>query len=756
MLTTGGAFYSAMDSNDLELRHVDFINNTAGLYGGSVYIGDNHASILFSHVSVSGSSAESGGGLFFNQFSTGVLISSCSIMQNSATVGGGLRSLASELTVVASFFDDNVAITSCGGVCVEEAAAFSLLQSSISGNVAGSTSGGLGVSSSVNVTIEFCDFVKNRVLTGSGGAMYVLESQVVLVNNISFFQNSATVMGGGVFVDSVSSYMSFLDTRWQDNVASVGGGALYATGSVHLEVNGSTFSENIVQAGSGSAICVRESLAVLSWNLFDGNEAVGGGGTVFWEHASGMDEPLGLQAGGNVFDESNAAGYGPRWATEAHHLRLLGDQEVYIIVGYLEFAPLVGVTLEDVYGQAVVTDSTTTATVSVPPSETSTCDKEPGFVSGSTTVSFVNGTAIFSALEPLCAPNHSLALAIAALSDSVANETAIEFYFRACSRGEYYGERICNACENGSYSFADPGDFVLSEMTKEAVCQPCPSQASHCYKDTMVLRQGYWRSDDDSTNIVECPWGAESCLGGENNSDASCASGYRGPLCAICEDEHHFVSSSQTCEQCDDTSSFFDPFTVMMIALAGICVLAAVYAGKNIVRQEAVTSVDAFIAILLLRMRVYHEDTYVEEKAMKFHNTYVMKQRVQKTCVVYFTFYQIVSTMPFILADVDFPDVYDRLMSAVSVVNLSVNQEAIASCSSGAQYDYVTKLVIDTTYPMAIALLLWLCSRAHIRYVFGADDETLSSQRRRIAAKYEEAMLMLSVLILPSGTCLYV
>ena len=90
-------------------------------------------------------------------------------------------------------------------------------------------------------------------------------------------------------------------------------------------------------------------------------------------------------------------------------------------------------------------------------------------------------------------------------------------------------------------------------------------------------------------------------------------------------------------------------------------------------------------------------------------------------------------------------------MSAVSVVNLAINQEAIASCSSGAQYDYVTKLVVATTYPIVIVLLLRLSSYAHVQYVYGADNNSLTSQRRRIALKYEQAMLVLSVLILPSG-----
>ena len=48
-----------------------------------------------------------------------------------------------------------------------------------------------------------------------------------------------------------------------------------------------------------------------------------------------MQEPVGLQTGGNVFGASHAAGYGPRWATEAVHLQLLGDQAVYPVEDYL-------------------------------------------------------------------------------------------------------------------------------------------------------------------------------------------------------------------------------------------------------------------------------------------------------------------------------------------------------------------------------------------------------------------------------------
>ena len=752
----GGAIHSALQSNNLELSCVEFVNNSAGLYGGSLFLGENHDTVLISDVTVRGSFADSGGGLYLNRFSTDIRISTSDITRNSGNIGGGLVSFVSGLTIQRCTFDSNIAVTSHGGVLIEDAVDYLVFEeSNVRRNVAGSY-GGLGISKSENITVKDSLFEENKALVGGGGAFSLSESETVLVYNTSFIQNYAALIGGAIYVHSFNIYISFVDTTWYRNIVGRSGGAIYVTHSLSVEVNAGVFSQNVVQAGSGSAIYARYSNLSMLTNVFSGNTAFGGG-TVFWEHASDMKEPIGLQSGGNDFDHSNAAGYGPQWATEAHHLRLLDDKMVYSIIDYSAFAPEVDVTLEDVYNQTVATDSNTFVTVDIPLAQVATCDEAPGFVSGTTTIAFVNGTASFTSLEPLCAPNHSLGLSASALLTSVTSETAFQFDFRACVQGEYYEERICNPCKEGTFSFTDPHDVALSELTKTTVCQPCPPEAMYCYKDTLALRQGYWRSDNDSTNILECPWDEESCLGGQSSGDASCGSGYHGPLCAICEDEHHFVSSSQTCEPCDDTSSFFDPFTITVIALVLVCMLISIYFVKKIIRKETVISVDDFIALCLLRLNIYTADEYVEEKSRLFQRIYLLRVRAHKSCIVYITFYQIVSTLPFILADVDFPDVYDRLISAVSVVNLAINQESIVSCSSSAHYDYVTKLVVTTTYPMVIVLLLWLCCQIHLCCALGVGDNTLMNQQQNKTIKekvmlgYKKAVLVLTFLILPSG-----
>jgi len=754
---SGGAIHSALQNNDMLFINVNFVNNSAHLFGGAIYVGEDHSSFELNDVRVSGCSADSGGGgLFISRFCSKIFISSSSIEYNYASIGAGLMSLADSLVIRMSKFDYNTALSAHGGVVVENAVDYVILsESSISYNTGGALSGGLRISKSTNVTIDSCLLAQNQVMSGSGGAVSMSESHLVLVRNVSFSHNRA-VMGGAFFIANQCSRVSVDGCTLTANIALNSGGAIFIAESQSVELNDNIFSFNQALQGSGSAVYVQASGLSLSKNEFGDNFA-NGGGTVFWEHTSGMMEPSGLQSVDNIFFDTNYAAYGPQWATDAHHTRLADYQDVINVEDYENFAPPVNVLLQDVYDQVVVTDSSTLATVAVPDAEVTSCNGQPGFVSGSTVVPVMNGTAKFLFLEPLCAPNYTLGLAITTTSSSISESSHFDFKFRPCTRGEFYGERICSSCAVGTYSFTDPAELSLSELTKTAVCQPCPSQATLCYKDVIVLKPGHWRSDNLSTNIMTCPWHSESCRGGASGGDASCGEGYHGPLCAVCDEDRHFVASSRTCVPCDDTESFFDPFKLTVLALLVLSGILVHYGIKRAKGNETVTTIDGLIAVVLLRLSLYRPDYYDKEKENDFKRTHAVRQRAFKSCVVYITFYQIVSTLPFILADVDFPNVYDEVLSAVSVVNLAINQEDIVRCTSSANYDYVVKLVVSTSFPLVCVLLLWLCSLVHISYVVGneSDDKDENKMiKHRITSKYMKAVLVLSFLILPSVSVL--
>lgn len=749
----GGALHAALKNSHLMIDQVEFTNNTAQSFGGAVYIGQDHEDVLFGNVSIRQSSADSGGGIYLSRFCKDIAVVDSVIVENTALSGGGLSSSADSLTIQGSVIENNTATLVSGGILMENAIQYVVIDnSSISWNVAGASTGGISLSDCANVIIKGCQFLGNDAQAGSGGALAITACTEVFVNNTSFSHNTASDIGGGGFVGFDSSKVSFLRSQWEGNRAGDSGGALYFADSLQVEVNISAFRANKATSGSGSALYVRGCDFSLSQNEFNDNMA-SGGGTVYWEHDSGMDEPNGLQSSDNTFQDSNVASYGSKWATEAHHTRLKNAGEVFAVVDFDNVAPEVEVILQDFYDQVLVTDSTTLAIVSVAASS-GPCYLAPGIVTGTTTETFFNGSTTFDFLQPLCAPNYTLGLTVTTSSNSVSGDTTFEYAFRACVRGEYYGEFICNPCEDGTFSFMDPVGRALSELSKSDVCVPCPSQASTCYKDTIVLNSGYWRSDNESVNILECPWHAESCRGGRHSGDASCGKGYLGPLCAVCEDNYHFVSTSRTCESCDQTASFFDPFTVVLIVFVFGCICVTGFVVKNITKNEHVESIDGFLALMLLRLRVYSQETYNEEVACTFQRTHNLTARAFKSFVVYVTFYQIVSTLPFILDDVDFPKVYDIIVSAFSIVNLSVNQESIVRCSTSAQYDYVTKLVVGTAVPLVVSLIIGVVGFIHLRCFRGADSSNVShdsSRNRRIQSQYKKAVLLLSFLVLPAG-----
>lgn len=739
-----------MRNNFLVLRNIDFADNVAPLVGGSVYVGEDHVSVKFENVSVTGSSAESGGGIFISRFCKEILISSSVIVANSAVRGGGLASAADRLTIRESTVDRNFAELLSGGILIEDALVeVSLIASSVSGNVAGTSAGGIRIADSTNVIVDSCQLLDNNVTFGSGGAITLSASSSVLFRNSTIARNFASGVGGAALIYT-SSDVSFVNTLLQENRAGDSGGALHISIAQQIEVNRSEFKLNEAISGFGSAIYVRATDLTLSKDKFAGNRAAGGG-TVFWEHASGMMEPGGLQDA-NFFADSNVASYGPAWATEAHHTSIRDAQSEFHVVDYGDFAPAVGVELQDVYDHVVVSDSSTLTAVSVPASAEASCYNAIGIVAGTTTVTFKNGTIEFTQLEPLCAPNHSLGLSVATSSSSVVQDTSFVYTFRSCRRGEYFGEFICNPCESGTFSFTDPAEHTLSELTQSEVCRPCPSGASYCEKDMIILSQGYWRSDNFSTRILECPWHIESCRGGRNTGDASCGEGYHGPLCAVCDDGYHFVSTSRTCESCNDRSSFFDPFTVVLIVFSFLCFLIVVVAVKKFIRHEEVSTVDGFFALVLRRIHYFNQNTYEKDQSHDFPVTHSLRVRAFKSIVVYITFYQIVSSLPFILDDVDFPNVFDEILSAVSVVNLFISQETIVTCSSSSEYDYVTKLVVGTTVPIVVAMMLGICCFIHLHCVHMTQEGQAGNEKLTlIASKYKKAALILSFLVLPAG-----
>jgi hypothetical protein len=172
---------------------------------------------------------------------------------------------------------------------------------------------------------------------------------------------------------------------------------------------------------------------------------------------------------------------------------------------------------------------------------------------------------------------------------------------------------------------------------------------------------------------------------------------------------------------------------VLLAVLALLCVAGACHACKQVTRDQpssATLDLDGYIALCLLRLKIIEQTAYVSEKEDIEETIRLRRRRLFQQCVVYITFYQILSALSFVLADIDFPDVYAYLVSVVSIVNLSVNAGGLVTCSSDSQYDYVVQLLITTLYPVVFIFILWVCCQVHIHIKCGKKDNITNASKQ--------------------------
>ena len=139
-----------------------------------------------------------------------------------------------------------------------------------------------------------------------------------------------------------------------------------------------------------------------------------------------------------------------------------------------------------------------------------------------------------------------------------------------CPNGEIADERgssNCLECEFPKTSNTNRTACTECEATyyrDNGNCERCPTQVDCAQGSTIsdwVLEAGVWRSDESSTNLRECRFGATSCPGITSDKDnctargfgdkwPQCGCGYVGPTCAVCAPEYFLDWSGDACVAC--------------------------------------------------------------------------------------------------------------------------------------------------------------------------------------------------------------
>ncbi|EAS06809.2 transmembrane protein (macronuclear) [Tetrahymena thermophila SB210] len=84
---------------------------------------------------------------------------------------------------------------------------------------------------------------------------------------------------------------------------------------------------------------------------------------------------------------------------------------------------------------------------------------------------------------------------------------------------------ICESCPEGKYSL----DILDGE------CKKCPDSADYCSGSKIQLKNGYWRSNEFTDDIIYCNYNPDVCQPQSNKSKFNCARGYIGMICRSCD-----------------------------------------------------------------------------------------------------------------------------------------------------------------------------------------------------------------------------
>ncbi|KAL4429488.1 hypothetical protein ABPG74_001333 [Tetrahymena malaccensis] len=142
-------------------------------------------------------------------------------------------------------------------------------------------------------------------------------------------------------------------------------------------------------------------------------------------------------------------------------------------------------------------------------------------------------------------------------------------YFRKCVQGEIYTPSsnlfLCGECKVGTYSLEEP----IKEKSDVQICNRCPNEADYCFRNQIKLKEGYWRTSNQTDSIIKCSNNPQNCVGDEQKG--YCKTGHYGPLCEECDvdgvvwGKTYVTDGRYNCVDCTELQTDFKYFLPSMI-----------------------------------------------------------------------------------------------------------------------------------------------------------------------------------------------
>lgn len=648
------------------------------------------------------------------------------------------------------------------------------------------------------------------------------------------FQNGTSMNGGGLFFSNCGD-THILDCSFVGNTALNIGGALVFDSTSHCEIKACLFDLNKARRFGGAIASINGSLWAFS-NNFTNNEAIYGGcmflsrvsqsvirlnmfnktmssksGAIFWIYGT-MGSPLFLTAD-NVFVDNYASCYGNNFASSAVRIATTPDR---LLISKYESGSLNNfyASVVDFYGQSIRCENNTLlrAFISQDNKLKSKCLMNSPFLFGNLECIIKDGSCRFSSLGVGCIPggwtNISLIVNTQSLwtlfptfdvtklvvngklvaSTNVPIISTMTINFRNCVRGEIFDitsptKSTCSVCKNG-YSVREN---LLNNIIS---CEICPQNAWYCYSNMIVLKDGFWRWGVNSTSIFQCAL-VGACKGGNRTGDQSCATGFFGPLCGICEPGYYLASN--TCLQCSAKSIISPQQLYVIMGLGFLVVMPALVYILYKISKLSDDEIDAWAHKLFSEETEQHNrkqnrrlnskmtldddhDEYDDEYDEDFHDNdsndceeesnssfnsddttkedsnnsdnSAMTSRLKLVA----TTFQIILQNPLSNGS-SLPNSLNKMFNLFQVLQLNIASFFPIGCFT--PYDFLSNMKTSTLMPIGIFLFLFVVCIIQLFFVFlGEHNPYVISNRVRIYIRRYFSWFLYACYFLLPGTCL--
>jgi hypothetical protein len=86
-------------------------------------------------------------------------------------------------------------------------------------------------------------------------------------------------------------------------------------------------------------------------------------------------------------------------------------------------------------------------------------------------------------------------------------------------------------------------------------CTSASNPSGQILEGALIL-EGWFRLDNISLNVMQCPEPLTQCVGNATHGDLLCADGHEGPFCMVCklQADKRYVWSGQKCSVCDGST----------------------------------------------------------------------------------------------------------------------------------------------------------------------------------------------------------